>query len=160
MARIRQLNLDQLNKELVKIDALQKQVADLHQKIGDTHAKVQSIKDTHAPIQFNTLTFTWTGGTTTLSWPAGAVVTKTGENVPVATGSITGLSASTYYWLAWNPTHQKMVAQVGLNGLLQIPDNVVICQVFTGTGAQTGVAGGGGSSSSGSDLCGARYKLF
>ena len=160
MGRITHLTLEQINRELAKVDELKKRVDELHKQMGDTHAKVQSIKDTHAPIQFNTLTFTWTGGTTTLSWNAGAVVTKTGQNVPVAAGSIGGLTASTYYWLAWNPTHQKMAAQIGLNGLLQIPDNVVICQVFTGTGAQTGTAGGGGSSSSGSDLCGARYKLF
>lgn len=160
MARISHLDLNLLNRQLEKIDTLQRQVNDLHSKVKAINGTVSNVVDTHVPIRFNTLTFTWTGGTSTLSWPAGSVVDKTGNNLPVTAGAITGLSPSTYYWLAWNPVHQKMIAQVGLNGILQIHNNVVLCQLFTGTAGQTGVAGGGGSSSSGSDLTGGRYKLF
>ena len=160
MARIPHLELNELNKQLERIDQLEKRIADLHSQVKAINGNVAAISNTHVPIQFNTLTFNWTGATGTISWAAGAVVNKLKKNLPVAAGSIAGLSPNTYYWMAWNPFHQRMIAQVGLNGVLQIHDNIVLCQLYTGTAGQTGVAGGGGSSSSGSDLTGGRYKLF
>ena len=160
MARITSVkDLSQLNKQLERIEALQKQLNAAQQQIASVHTRLTSIENTHVPSRSNTVVFTWTGSTHTLSWPAGSVVDRAGVNVAVAAGSITSLTASTYYWLAWNAVHQQMAIAVNVNTLLNIPGNIVICQLFTGTGSQTGVAGGGGSQSA-SDLTETRYKLF
>lgn len=154
-------DLVQLNRQFARLDLLHKQNSDLQQRVENLSSQVKQFDVVHAPQTTNDILFTWTGGTTTLSWPAGSVKNKNNQNVPVSAGTLTGLTASKYYWLAWNPIHKQMIAQLGVDGLLQNSNNIVICQVFTGGGGDTGVAGGGGSSNSGgSDLSGGRYKLF
>jgi hypothetical protein len=159
--RITNVNdLSQLNKALSHIDSLRKQVSDLQEQLAVVHKKVTDIHAQHAPAVSHNLTFNWTGAGGQLDWAAGSLLDKQNTNVPVTGGLITGLAPNTYYWLAWNKEHKQMLAHVGTDNLLTNPNNTVICQVFTGSGIQTGVAGGGGSSSSGSDLSGSRYKLF
>lgn len=160
MPRITDVNdLGQLNRALEGIDKLEKKFGTLNSQLSSITHQVNQIDTKHVPASSNNLSFTWTGGTLTLSWPAGSVVDRNNSNVPIAAGSIVGLLASTYYWLAWNQVHKQMVAQIDASILLPNTGNIVICQVFTGTAGQTGLAGGGGSSGI-SDLTGARYKLF
>lgn len=154
-------DLGQLNRAFSdQMQIMEGLVGELQKQVDNLRHQIKQVDVNHAPLTQNNITFTWTGATGTISWPAGSVKDKKGFNIPVKAGSIAGLPASTYHWLAWNPEHQQMIAQVGVDGLLQKPGNHVICQVFTGTGAQTGTVGGGGSSSNGSDLSGSRYKLF
>ena len=153
-------DLSQVNKQVGITDALQKQIDVLTERFKRVNTMVDDISSTHIPSFLNTIVFTWTGATGTISWPAGSIINKGNINQPVTAGSIPGLLPNTYYWLAWNPRLLQMVVKVGVDQLLQIKGNTVICQVYTGTAGQTGIVGGGGSSSSGSDLTGARYKLF
>lgn len=153
-------DLSQLNRQLDRIDHLQKQIDDMHRQLGAHARQLSHLDVVHAPLTLNNTVFNWTGGSGTVDWNDSSIIDKNNINRPIKAGSITGLAPNTYYWLAWNTEHSQMVARVGVDGVFQIPDNHVICQIFTGSGAQTGVVGGGGSSSSGSDLSGSRYKLF
>lgn len=154
-------DLSQLNREFARLDLLHKQNSELQERVSSLSHQIKQIDIVHAPQTTNNVLFTWTGSTHTISWPAGSVKNKNNQNVPVDAGSIAGLTASKYYWLAWNAIHKQMVAQLGVEGLLQNPNNIVICQVFTGAAGDSGTVGGGGSSNSGgSDLSGGRYKFF
>jgi len=148
----------QVNKELgYQIEALRKELNTLRHHFKELHHRVNNIDAQHAPLTTNNLVFTWTGSTSTLSWPAGFIRHKNSLNVPVPAGSITGLSANTFYWMTWSISQQKMLAQI--SAPLQNANNIVLCQVFTGTTGQSGTAGGGGIVG-GSDLSGSRYKQF
>lgn len=151
-------DLGQLNRALSGIDDLQRQFGQLNKQLGAVNHQIQTINTKQIPATTNNLQFVWTGSTTTLSWGNGSVNDRENINVPVRAGSLI-LAPSSYYWLAWNSVHQQMAAQVAADGLLQNQNNIVICQIFTGTSGQSGVAGGGASSGN-SDLSGARYKLF
>lgn len=159
MPRITELSLSEVNRAFGQVDDLKKQIGTLKSQLQSVTQLTHQVSQTHQTATTNNLSFVWTGSTLTLSWAAGSVLDRNNVNVPVTAGAISGLVANTYYWLAWNRVHQQMVAQVAADGLLQNPINIVICQVFTGTAGQTGVAGGGASSGN-SDLSGARYKLF
>jgi hypothetical protein len=160
MPRITKVDLTEINRALGHIDELKKQFGTLQLALSSVKQQVTHLDVIHAPATSNTLVFTWTGSTLTLSWPAGSIANKNSVNTPVAAGHIANLLASTYYWLAWNAEHQQMVANTDANILFQNSGNLVICKLFTGTAGQTGVAGGGGSSSAKSDLSGFQYKLF
>lgn len=182
--RIAKLDLNQLNKQLDVLNSLVNRVSALEQTMSFVQFQSAQTDFVHARPTFNNMTFTWTGGTSTLSWTKGWVKDKnaaidTGKaysqapsfksnsgvsasvthNIGVHAGSIASLSASTYYWLGWDTTNEKMYAEVDITQLYSHHDMQVICQLFTGTAGQTGTAGGGGSQG-GSDLSGARYKLF
>lgn len=152
-------DLREINRQLEHITTLKKQLDDLTQKVGNVGVQIKQVDILHAPATTNNILFTWTGGTLTLSWPAGSVRDKNGANRPVLAGSIGSLLASTFYWLSWNPVHQIMTAQIAADSAFENPGNIVICQLFTGTSGQSGTAGGGKSSGH-SDLSGSRYKLF
>lgn len=176
MPRIATLSLDQINRQIDNIDILQKQIADLQQKLSHVGQTANISDPTHAPQTTNNLTFTWTGGSQVLSWLQGYIKDKnwaaqTTSNPAVISsakgqqhtytvpaGSLS-LAPSTYYWLGWDPAHQIMLATQDVSTLHGNRNAHVICQVFTGTGGQTGTAGGGGSTG-GVDLSGARYKNF
>lgn len=162
--RISQPTLPQINRELARLEEFHKRISALEAKFEEARIDVNQLQDTH--LNGNNLTFTWTGGTTTISWNAGAVKNfhpRTFDRVksPIAAipaGSLTA-SASTFYWMIWNKLQGQMIASNTVDGFIQNTDNILLCQIFTGTGAQSGTAGGGGSSGS-YDLNGARYKLF
>lgn len=160
MPRITQVNdLAQLNRQFQRLDLLISEHAELKSRVEHVVTQVSQAALTHAQTTLNTVAFHWDGPTLTLSWADGSIKNKSGSNVPVVAGSLIGLVANKTYWLAWNSVHKKMAAQLGVDGLLQNPNNFVLCQVFTGTAGQTGSAGGGGANSA-SDLSGGRYKLF
>lgn len=184
MARIAKLDLNQLNTQLDKIEALNRRVSELESSMQSVSFQTSQLDYIHARPTFNNLVFTWTGASGTLSWAAGWIkdknaATDTGDsfsrspsygfsigkpfgathNVPVPAGSIPGLAASTYYWVGWDVTNAAMTALTDITKLYSHHDMQVVCQVFTGTAGQTGTAGGGGAQG-GTDLSGARYKLF
>lgn len=156
--RIAKLDLNLLNIQLDRLETIHNQVATLQTQLSTAATKINSVSSTHVPSTSNNLQFTWTGSGSKISWPAGSVKDALGINIPVLAGS-TNVSASTYYWLAWNKVHNQMVIDTNADNLLQNKNNTVICQLYTGTTGQSGVAGGGGSQS-GVDLSGSRYKLF
>lgn len=176
MPRISEVSLKQVNLQIDIIDSLQKQVSALQRQLGNIGQQIVITDPFHAPQTTNNLTFTWTGGSATLSWNAGFLKDKnwnaqTLSNPPVRSsapgiqhiftvpaGSLV-LNPSTYYWLGWDPDHQTMRATQDASTLHGDEDIQMICQLFTGTAGQTGTAGGGGSTG-GTDLSGARYKNF
>lgn len=158
MARISQLDLVQLNKELEKLDAFHSRISQLEKHNASLQQRLDKV-ETHAAPTSNNLVFSWTGSTGTISWVDGSVKDKDGNNVPVRSGALVGKSPSIYHWVAWNRVHQQMVAETDVNKLLSNKNNVVICQIFTGTSGQSGVAGGGGTNST-TELSGAKYKQF
>lgn len=183
MPRIAQLNLDQINKQIDKIDQLHQRVSELESKFATTTFQVNQVDFQHARQTFNNITFTWTGSSGTLSWTKGWIRDKNAllgtnpvvvqtpsyknqsgitaavtHNIGVPAGSL-ALNASTYYWLGWDVNSNLMYALTDITKLYTQTGMQIICQVFTGTSGQTGTAGGGGSQG-GSDLSGTRYKLF
>ena len=148
-------NIGELNKQTTrKIDALRKELASLRDLVKQIHVQVKLTDAKHAPLTTNNLTFTWTGSGGVISWNAGAIVSKNSINVPVAAGSISGLAATTRYWMAYNKAQNQMIATV--TAPLQNANNIVLCQVLTLGGASNGTIGGGGSTG-GFDLSGVRY---
>jgi hypothetical protein len=149
------------NKEVLnKITALENRLQAVRNDFDRLHTKyVNTLDNARNSHTTNNLIFTWTGGPNTLTWPAGNIQDTLKKTEVITTGSLT-LSASTYYWLLWNRTHKKVVAVRGLTeDLFTNNANHILCQIFTGTSGQSGVAGGGGSTSQ-RDLSGARYKNF
>lgn len=159
MARLSKLELNQVNDLADLVEELRRRLTISEQRVQDLGNTVADVKRQHAFATTNSLTTTWVGGTSTLSWAAGAARDKTGKYYPFPAGSAV-LSPSTYYWFAWNPVHSVMAVQPSIDGLLQNSHNIVICQVFTGTAGQSGAAGGGGSEPAGNGLSFSRYKNF
>jgi hypothetical protein len=176
MTRIANLSLDQVNRQIDLLDTLRAQIGQLQTRLNNVGNQAIIADPIHAPQTTNNLTFTWTGGTTTLSWAKGWIKDKNWSaqtiGVPAFKSSAPGqqhifaipagslvLSASTTYWLGWDPSHQIMRATADASSLHGVKDIHIICQIFTGTAGQTGTAGGGGSTG-GSDLSGSRYKNF
>jgi|SRR5581483_1808346 len=177
MPRVAQVqNTSELNKLLSRIDKLEKRMVSVQDTV-DVHAsQLARIDVAHAQPTTNNLVFTWTGGSTSLSWATGWIKDKnasssktispptfssapgTSHSSTVIAGSLT-LSPSTHYWLGWDKVHQKMVANTDASVLFQNYNVQIVCRLFTGTAGQTGTAGGGGSAAS-SDLSGQTYKLF
>lgn len=176
MPRIGALTLEQVNLQVDKLDILHAQVQALQAKANFAAQQVVIADPIHAPQTTNNVAFTWTGSTTTLSWPQAFVKDKNWSaqttirpviksSAPgqqhiwtIPSGSLT-LNASTYYWMGWDPDAQKMRATPDASSLHGDLDILMLCQIFTGTAGQTGSAGGGGSTG-GVDLSGSRYKNF
>jgi hypothetical protein len=178
MPRISTLSLDQVNRQIDQLDTVQKQVSNIQQQTSFLEQQVSISDPIHAPQTTNNLIFTWTGSTTTLSWPQGFIKDKNWNVQTIAAPTLKSTSkgqqhlytvkagslsllASTPYWLGWDGVHQVMLANKDASKLHSVYNVHLICQITTGTAAQTGVAGGGGSSSVGSsDLSGAIYNTF
>lgn len=143
-------------------------------KISELEKRIQASEDNFNQLQHkylstldnarnshttNNLVVTWTGGPNTLAWPAANIQDALDKTEQVPAGSLT-LLPSTYYWILWNRAHRRLVAARGVTqSLFTNNANHLLFQIFTGTSGQTGVAGGGGSTST-RDLSGARYKNF
>lgn len=176
MPRIAAVTLDQINRQIDTIDSVHNQLGEVQERLSNISHQMTVADPTHAPATSNNVNFTWTGGSAVLSWPKGFIKGKnwnvqTTSPVPgkstapgqqhffaVQAGSLS-LLPSTYYWVGWDPSHQKMIATTDASQLHSNYNVHIICQLFTGTVAQTGAAGGGGSQG-GVDLSGARYKNF
>lgn len=176
MPRISQVTLDQINRQIDLLDTLHAQVQDLQKQLNFSAQHVAVTDPIHAPTTSNNMIFTWTGGSQQLSWVQGFLKDKnwTAQTTadpavkssakgqqhmfPIPAGAVP-VNPSTFYWLGWDPVHQKMLATTDVSALHGNYNVHVICQVFTGTAGQTGVAGGGGSNG-GVDLSGTRYKNF
>jgi hypothetical protein len=175
MPRIVKVDLNQVNLQIDKIDNLVKRTGALEQAVGNAGFQIAALDYLHAPPTTNNLVFTWAGGTLTLSWPAGFIQDKNASAqtlVPTKLSSapsiahthavVAGskvLSASTWYWVGWDSVHQQLVFNSNAGILHQNFNVLIICQLFTGTAGQAGVAGGGGSRG-GVDLSGISYKNF
>jgi hypothetical protein len=144
------IDLALLNQLSQHVEELQRQITDIKRGVKQHNKEIIDLQNTTDDLYFNTIEFTWTGGTTLVSWNAGFVQDKAGKVYPVPAGSKT-LSASTEYWAAWNPVHQVMAFDTSLTSLIPNKNNLVLCQITTGSGAQTGTAGGGGSKPGGTD---------
>jgi hypothetical protein len=176
MPRIATVDLVQVNNQIDKIDNLQSQVGALKANSDFVTQQVTIADPIHAVPTTNNLTFTWTGSSSALTWSPGFIKDKNWQAQtlprPVAkssapgqqhvygtTGGTLNLNPSTYYWVGWDYVHRQMVANVDASVLHGNFNVHVLCQIYTGTSGQTGVAGGGGSTG-GVDLSGSRYKNF
>src|SRR5574337_421472 len=138
-----------INSAFQQLDALYTRVAASEKQINFVQTTSQQHQQLAEITGTNNLTFTWTGSTGTISWAAGSVLNRQGNYVPIPAGSITGLSASTTYWLAWNPVHAVMAHSTSLAAIQPNKNNLVICNVTTlGSGA-SGAIGGGGTDAGG-----------
>ena len=159
--RITDINTDlpKLNTELTRLDEYEGRFKNLELRLQNlqNHSTVES--KTNGVQNQNNLTFVWTGGTLTISWAAGYVKDHQGHYDPIPAGSQHAL-ANTFYWVGWNPVHQTMSFNTNLDQLTKVDNILVLCQFFTGSGAQSGSAGGGGSVPNGQGLNGERFKLF
>lgn len=152
-------DLPRLNQELQRFDTQQQQLEELRQLVAAGAATTAVENSANGVPNQNNIAFVWTGGTLTLSWVAAFVKDHAGHYLPIPAGSRV-LTASTAYWAAWNPAQQTMSFQVALESYANIPNMLILSNVFTGTGGQAGSAGGGGSESGGSGFSGLRYKNF
>lgn len=162
MIRVSKLpqDLRRLNDALSLFDQAQRDLTYFRQKQTSQTQSITTTFTNQDRISNTNLTFTWTGGTTTLSWAAGFIKDKNGKVYAVPAGS-RSLTASTIYWVAWNPFHKVMAfSSTGSDSLAKNKNNFLVCSLKTGTGIQTGTAGGGGSESGGSATTGNRYVLF
>ena len=153
-------DLPKLNRELARLDGHSQQLTNLQQQI--TTLRIQLTEKARAdgiPNQ-NNIIFVWTGSTTTVSWVAGFVKDHSGVFQPVPAGSRGSFTASTNYWAGWNPLHKSMSFVTSLGAFKGNPNILVICKFFTGTGAQSGNLGGGGTDTGSDGLNGKEYKLF
>lgn len=137
----------------------QQQLEQLKQIVAEVQAQGISEAQSNGVPNQNNITFTWTGGTLTVSWAAGYVKDHHNHFLPIPAGS-RALSASTFYWAGWNPFHRTMSFQTSLAGFKSNSNILILSQFKTGTGAQTGTAGGGGSDPGGDGLNGRLYINF
>jgi hypothetical protein len=154
-----QTDLPRLNGELQRLDLHQQQIAELRQQLAKALSTAGLEQQANGVPNQNNIIFTWTGGTLTLSWAAAYVKDHLGHYQPIPAGSRV-LAASTFYWAAWNVAQQSMSFQVSIDAFKAIPNELILCNIFTGAGGVNGTAGGGGSDSGGSGLNGGRYKLL
>jgi hypothetical protein len=176
MPRISELTLDQVNRKIDILDGLEAQVADIQTKADFAAQQVVIGDPIHAPSTTNNLSMTWTGGSGVLSWPLAFIKDKNWNaqttirpaiksSAPgqqhiyqITPGSIT-VQPSTYYWVGWDHAHQTMVVTQDASVIHGNYNVHLLCQIYTGTVGQSGIAGGGGSTG-GVDISGSRYKNF
>jgi hypothetical protein len=176
MPRVSEINLVQINRQFDTLDNVNQRLANVEKQLQNVGFQTTISDPTHAPQTTNNLNFTWTGSTGVVSWAAGAIRDKNASaqspGTPAAVSAAPGTLhvwtvppgtvnclPSTYYWMVWNPQKQTMLATTDVSAGFQNHNNLVLCQIYTGTSGQTGSAGGGGSNG-GVDLSGARYKAF
>jgi hypothetical protein len=163
-------SIAQVNKALQRLDKVEKRLLQVQAGQEQIQKRVSTLDVLHAPQPTtNNLVFTWTGSTGTISWPQGDIQDKNANSTPgatgivhttpVAAGSVTGLAASTHYWIGWSTTQKQMLIVNDAHPVINKADIRLICRVFAGTAGQSGVAGGGGSQAL-RDLSGLTYKNF
>lgn len=150
-------DLPRLNVELARLDLHAQQIAELRAELRKHQVRTDLESQTNGVPNQNNVVFTWTGAL--INWTAAYVKDHSGAFLPIAAGS-RPLLASTAYWAAWNPEHQSMSFQTKLTAYDNIPNALIICKFFTGTSAQTGVAGGGGGDTGGSAFNAKEYSNF
>lgn len=157
-----QKEISKLNRQLAKFHELQSDILNLKKKTGSLAADIEQLGHQRDDSATNNLTISWDGPNLKLTWTAGYVKDRKNRVYQIPAGERTGLTASTYYWLGWNPIHETMSVTTALQQLVDIPNILVIAQVFTGTNVQTGAAGGGGGCTTcgGSDRNSGKYKQF
>ena len=164
-------NTSLLNKELRKLDQARRDLLLEQRRTRRLRESLTIAEEIRAESQIDTADFQWVGPSTKITWVAFKIKNKAGDVIQVPAGERTGLTASTYYWLAWNPVHKIMAAATSVDTLTNNPINLIVCRIFTGTGAQTGDAGGGGSTGAvtsggldgatgGSGQTGREYKIL
>ena len=169
MARVTSVSspgdIAKLNDAISKVDTHEKDIIELKKQLSGVLTQLGTAQAAIANTAQNNLVFVWDGTTGKISWVAGSTIDRAMNPTPVPAGSITSLTANRYYWMIWNPAQKQMAAvNVLSSSVLSNTNNIVLCQVYTGTGAQVGVTIGGGGSSGpagtgGADLNGSRYKL-
>jgi hypothetical protein len=160
--RITDINKDLpvLNDALASIADLQQFVNEQRQQNQALAAKLQTISQQKGTTSTNNLQLTWTGSTLKFSWPAAFVRDAFNNYFPIPAGTSQALLASTNYWVGWNAAQQQMSFQVNLNLLTSIVNELIVCQIFSGTAGQSGSAGGGGTDPGGTSPVLRSYKLF
>lgn len=151
-------------RDIRRVDQLEREVAHMRTKLERAEEKLRVAEERREPSSSNNIIFVWDGPNLKLTWAAGYVRDKDGRYYTIPAGERTGLSASSFYWMAWNPVHQVMVASAKLETVLPNKNNLVICSLKTGTGGASGTAGGGGSfgtgGTNGDDFSGRDYNFF
>lgn len=149
-----------LNQALQELDRLS--AISIEQQLINTglQRQIQSSINTRGVTATNNVTFSWAGSSSELTWATGFARDSNNKYYPIPAGSSGTLSPSTHYWIGWNPSQQTMSFQTSLNALAQIPQILVLCNIFTGTTAQAGAAGGGGTEPGLDGPNGLKYKNF
>jgi hypothetical protein len=149
-----------LNQQLAAIDQIRENVTQLQKNNGVLTAQVTKTQQQRGIVATNNVVFTWHGASLTFTWPAAFVRDASNNYYPIPAGTSIPLLASTFYWAAWNPTHQTMSWQTSVDALASVATLQIIANVFSGTAAQSGHAGGGGTEPGLDGINGTKYKLF
>lgn len=152
--------LQVLNRALRKLTENVEGLTQVKTQVAGLKQSITSLEQNITTTYSNNANFQWDGTNLKMTWAAFSLISKQGKVIPVPAGQVTGLSASTEYWFAWNANHQKMGANTALTPLHKKPDNIVVGRFKTGTGAQSGSAGGGGSEAGGDGHAGNTYNKF
>jgi hypothetical protein len=154
-------DLPLLNNELQRLDKHQQQISTLTTQLGQIRKQFLNSQSEVAPenhLGQNNVIVIWSGGTLTATWN-NSYTRSNGRYLPIVNGSQV-LVASTYYWVGWNPTHLTMSFQPDIHALVNIPSEIILGQIFTGTAIQSGNAGMGGTEPGGHGINGKQYKAF
>jgi hypothetical protein len=155
-----QKDLPVLNRALAQLDqlaAIVKEHGYFFTQINDTLSGLVHQQDA---VASNNLMLTWSGSTLKFTWPAAFVRDTTGKYYPIEAGTSPVLTASTYYWVAYNPNQGTLSFNTNIATLMNIPSSLIICQIYAGTSAQSGTAGGGGTDPGTVGIIGRTYKNF
>jgi hypothetical protein len=161
------IRLTQPTRDVAKLNEALSQVDILTRRLvaAESVARSTKIAATRATQQLanppvTNLAFTWTGSSCLVSWPAGYIKNSRGIVTAVAAGS-KFLSPSSYYWVYYNPIHKQVIfANSPSPTLTGNSKNLVVCSLKTGTGTQSGAAGGGGTEPQGYGNMGYKYTNF
>ncbi len=161
-------DLPLLNRQLAELEQAIQRVRESQDQIAIAHDKINKQLAKNEATHVNNIDFQWDGPNSKITWTDGFIKSDEGPLYPVRAGEITGLSANTTYWMAFNVAQNVMVASLTAEAVTDVnkPALHLICSLYTGTVVQTGSAGGGGStwggggSAPGDDTVGKSYVLF
>ena len=159
-------DIAKINSEFERTDKLEERLKQLEARLEQVNKERIETADRDATTHINNINFAWDGPNLKLTWVVGYVKNAAGKIYQVPAGEITGLTASTHYWMAWNPEHQQMSAQTSIEPFVGKKNFIVICNLHTGAAGAAASAGGGGSawgsgaSTPGDDLGETKYSLI
>src|SRR6266568_4827827 len=146
-------DLRRLNDQLANLDKTTRDLVQLAQTSQGQIADLDKVAAQRNPTTTNNIVFSW-DGTATISWTKGYIQAIDKTNFPVTSGSRAGFSATTTYWVVWNPNQKVMAINADLRAIASNKNNIILGQITTlGTGV-SGTIGGGGTMSGGSGSSG------
>jgi len=137
-------DIPKLNSELTRIDTLNDQFKKMQGQFNLLNSRQLTLENRQQLIGTNDILISWNGPGSQFLWTPAYTKDNLGVLHPM-TGGMRVVPPSNNYWFAWNPSNQRMSIEPSIDTLTKISNLIVLCRVWAGTIAQTGIAGGGGS---------------